>query len=65
MCSITDVQLDAAAEVIERHVRDALATGASLRDATVYAAGEIQQLWGLGYLSEDPSLNEAPTINPN
>jgi hypothetical protein len=45
---VTDTQLDEAAEVIERHIRDGLATG-RLRDSTVYAADAVRELWGLGY----------------
>jgi hypothetical protein len=58
---ITDKQVDEAAEIIERSASEALFSGSSLRDASVYAAHEVRQLWGIGFRSEDPSLSEAAT----
>lgn len=67
MCSITDAQLDQAAELIERHVRDVLASG-SLRylgDACVHATEDILKLWNIGFISADPELSEPPRVTPN
>lgn len=56
---ITDHQVDQAAQIIERRASEALFSGGNLRDASVYAAMEVRQLWGLGFISEDPKLSEA------
>lgn len=58
---ITDQQVDQAAEIIERRASKALFSGGNLRDASVGAAMEVRQLWGLGFRSEDPSLSEPAT----
>jgi hypothetical protein len=60
---LTDTQVDAAAEIIEEHVRSVLTFGGLryLGDACVEAACAVQRAWGFGYrCQEDPSLNEEP-----
>jgi hypothetical protein len=56
--TITDVQVDQAAEIIERYVRTALGCGDDLSDATVYAADAVREAWRMGFVSEDSELNE-------
>jgi hypothetical protein len=59
---VTDHQVDEAAEIIERRASEALFSGANLRDASVGAAMEVRQLWGLGFRSEDPKLTEPAPV---
>jgi hypothetical protein len=51
---VTSKQVDEAAEIIRKHVPSADI------DDCVRAVCEIQETWGLGFLSPDPMLNEKP-----
>ncbi len=60
---VTDKQVDEAAEIIEGWVRSWLngeIRSGALEDACTGAACDIQQQWGLGFICEDPELNEEP-----
>lgn len=60
---VTDRQIDQAADIIQSWVAawDKGPTPfASLGDACVWAAGEVQKAWGLGFLCEYPELDELP-----
>ena len=62
---ITSKQMDRAAEVIESWARswqNGETRSPALIDACVEAACEIQQLWGVGFICEDPELNEEPRM---
>jgi hypothetical protein len=59
---VTDQQVDLAAEIVERHVHEALETGDDLRDTALYAVHAVRQAWRLGLISEDPDLSEPPRM---
>jgi hypothetical protein len=58
---VTAQQIELAAEIAERHVREALQTGDDLGEATVHAVHVVPQAWRPGFISsEDPDLSEPP-----
>jgi hypothetical protein len=59
---VTDQQVDLAAEIVERHMHEALEAGDDLRDTAVYAVHAVRQAWRLGLVSEDPDLSEPPRM---